>query len=190
MSSSSCFGALRDVNIHTGSHLGLSVPLLSLEDLRKWPCHLANRAFALYRILCRPRVSGSPKYVIGKLTHWPVKASRIWSRFNPKHLMGTIEHFAMFSLSLVATPKLVRILRSAPTSCSARFNKKITTSSTYRDILSLASLPRIGDRIPSYVKRPNTLYSVSIVRMKRYGDSGSPCLRPLTCLIFLQRGHM
>lgn len=39
-------------------------------------------------IMSLPRVTGSPRQVIGKLTRWPGKVSRIWSRFSSAHLIG------------------------------------------------------------------------------------------------------
>jgi hypothetical protein len=90
----------------------------------------------------------------------------------------------MLILRPVASPNHSIIVMKVPTSSLIGL-RKTTASSSYRDKRNCAVRSLRGDISPSYVSVCKTCCRVSIARMKRYGESGPPCLSPRQCSINL-----
>lgn len=134
MSLSSCLGTLIEVSRYTGIALWTDrTNSLLPAGFSNLLCHPARRHLDLSMMpytwvtLILPKVSGRPKYVIGKLTLLPTKLSRMWSRFKSVHLMGATVHLSRLSFKPVADPNRSSILKSAVTSWTGF--RKITASS-------------------------------------------------------------
>jgi hypothetical protein len=125
-----------------------------------------------------------PKYVHGKGARQPGNASRTAATSSSEHRIGEMEHFSMFVMRPEESAKRSRMALMHRRS-SLVGERKTTKSSAYRE----ARLRIIGDgsgwRTPRASAAEIMQFKTSMAMTKSMGDSGSPCLRPRACHIFL-----
>jgi hypothetical protein len=134
-----------------------------------------------WAILTLFKAIASPRYVIRSEALSPQKLYSTWSRFIVEHHIGTTLLLLMLILSLVASPKCL-IISISVSATSFTGLMKTATSSAYRDSHSRVVPSWRGDMSPSFVALWRIYHNESMARIRRKGDRGPPCLRPLLCL--------
>lgn len=88
----------------------------------------------------------------------------------------------MFVMRPVTWPKLCRFKARASRSCFIRATK-IAASSAYREVLTCAAQLLNVVSTSRSVARSKSYWRGSMAKTKRSGERGSPCRKPVPCLI-------